>query len=196
MHLVGHSLGGSVAARAACEAPERVKSLTMIEPVLFNLLEEARDPRRVELYEMATSVMTLTAFGHDEQAARNFFEFWSAPGAFDRIDDATRAYIVGTIKRVADECQALSAVLPDQVGMERLKRLALPTALICGTDTRNAARAVIEHVRQALPHAAYREVAGAGHMSPVTHPDAVNPLILAFLDAQEEGAAHEARRSA
>ncbi|MGH6908002.1 MAG: alpha/beta fold hydrolase, partial [Aestuariivirga sp.] len=42
-HLVGHSMGGVIAARAAALAPDRVWSLTLVEPPAFpNALDNAR----------------------------------------------------------------------------------------------------------------------------------------------------------
>ena len=38
-HLVGHSFGGAVLIRAALRMPDRVKTLTVIEPILFYLLK-------------------------------------------------------------------------------------------------------------------------------------------------------------
>ena len=35
VHLIGHSFGATLALRLAIEAPARVRSLTLIEPVLF-----------------------------------------------------------------------------------------------------------------------------------------------------------------
>lgn len=35
VHLIGHSLGATIALRLALESPTRVRSLTLIEPVLF-----------------------------------------------------------------------------------------------------------------------------------------------------------------
>src|SRR3546814_1285704 len=37
-HLVGHSYGGAVPLKIALSQPQRVLSLTLIEPVLFHLL--------------------------------------------------------------------------------------------------------------------------------------------------------------
>src|SRR5688500_6201071 len=41
VHLVGHSYGAGVVLLTALRAPERVKSLTLIEPALGSLLPEA-----------------------------------------------------------------------------------------------------------------------------------------------------------
>jgi pimeloyl-ACP methyl ester carboxylesterase len=42
-HLVGHSYGGALMARAAVRAPERVRSLTLIEPVVLSVGFHAKD---------------------------------------------------------------------------------------------------------------------------------------------------------
>ena len=41
IHLVGHSYGGGVALRFALSFPERLRSLTLIEPSCFHLLKTA-----------------------------------------------------------------------------------------------------------------------------------------------------------
>jgi pimeloyl-ACP methyl ester carboxylesterase len=182
-HLVGHSLGGTVAARFALEEPRAARSLTLIEPVLFNLLEEAGDPRRLEYLELAHAVIVLADLGRNAEAARIFLDYWSGAGAIDRLDAETRAYIIGTMGRVADDWRGVSRHAPGQLGLADFARLAAPTALMCAAETTPAARAIVERLRAAIPAAAYREIADAGHMSPVTHPDMVNPLILSFIDA-------------
>src|ERR1700733_6638575 len=45
-HLVGTSMGGVIAARAAARAPERVRSLTLIEPPAF--------PNAIDMPEVAS----------------------------------------------------------------------------------------------------------------------------------------------
>ena len=64
---------------------------------------------------------------------------------------------------------------------EALAALRMPTLLMVGADTTQAARAVVEVLQGLWPNARYAEIAHAGHMAPVTHADAVNPIIEAFL---------------
>ncbi|MDA1185055.1 MAG: alpha/beta fold hydrolase [Acidobacteria bacterium] len=54
VHLVGHSLGGAIALRSALEHADRVASLTLIEPVLFNLLEETEDSTAAEHLQLSS----------------------------------------------------------------------------------------------------------------------------------------------
>jgi pimeloyl-ACP methyl ester carboxylesterase len=51
VHLVGHSFGGAIMARVGADAPERVRSLTMIEPTLFHLLAPAGKLRNMRKFE-------------------------------------------------------------------------------------------------------------------------------------------------
>jgi pimeloyl-ACP methyl ester carboxylesterase len=47
-----------------------------------------------------------------------------------------------------------------------------------GTETTLAARRVTDVLAQALPDAELIEIDDAGHLSPITHPNIVNPLIV------------------
>jgi pimeloyl-ACP methyl ester carboxylesterase len=52
-----------------------------------------------------------------------------------------------------------------------------------GTASTAAARAVSGLLRGAFARLTLEEIAGAGHMAPVTAPARVNPLIERFLDS-------------
>lgn len=187
-HLVGHSLGGTVAVRATLERPDRVASLTLIEPVLFNLLEETEDPTRVEYLEVAHAMIVLVRFGDREGAARLFMDYWLGPGGLDAMDERTRDYTIRTIDRVADDWFGISAYAPGALTTEDLRAVAPPTLLLCGERTQPSTRRITEILRDALPDAEYREIAGAGHMSPLTHPVPVNEIITEFIERQSADA--------
>ncbi|WP_231558927.1 alpha/beta fold hydrolase [Paracoccus sp. PAMC 22219] len=72
LDLIGHSFGATVALRIAVAAPEAVRSLTLIEPVLFaarpDPAQDALDARMGELLDQ----------GHDEQAMAAFLSVWGA----------------------------------------------------------------------------------------------------------------------
>ncbi len=182
-HLVGHSLGGTIAACVALSRPGDVASLTLIEPVLFNLLEDAQDPRRGEYVELAHAMPVLVRFGERERAARLFLDFWIGPGGLDGMDDDTRKYIVRTVDRVADDWFGISASAPGALTAADLRRLSVPVLLLCGEKTRASARAITEILREAIPAVEYREIPGAGYMSPVTHPASVNEIIVDFIES-------------
>jgi pimeloyl-ACP methyl ester carboxylesterase len=56
-----------------------------------------------------------------------------------------------------------------------------PVLLLVGTKSPRSSRAVAQRLARTLPRAEVVELDGLGHMGPVTHPDAVSPLIAGFL---------------
>ena len=62
--------------------------------------------------------------------------------------------------------------------------VAVPTLLMRATETTLAASRVVDLLHSTLPNHELVEIGGAGHMSPVTHPEPVNDAIEAHLDRQ------------
>jgi pimeloyl-ACP methyl ester carboxylesterase len=60
-----------------------------------------------------------------------------------------------------------------------------PTRLIVGERSPRPARAIVDDLLNILPDAHIRELAGAGHMSPLTHPMLVSALVAEHIDAVE-----------
>ena len=194
-HLVGHSLGGTVAAHAVLARPEQALSLTLIEPVLFNLIEEIGDPRVSDYLELVHAMLVLDRFQEYERSADLFLDYWIGPGALDQLEPETRNYVVGTISRVADDWLGISQHTPGQCRVADFAGISMPTLLVCGERTRPAARAIVECLLKTIPDVEYREIPAAGHLSPITHAEAVNEVIAGFLERlyleQRDGAAGE-----
>ncbi len=64
-------------ARVAADAPKRVRSLTLIEPVLFHLLAPAgKVNEHEEIRAVADRAIQFAEAGNPEEAARGFIEYW------------------------------------------------------------------------------------------------------------------------
>lgn len=63
------------------------------------------------------------------------------------------------------------------------KLLPRATSVVHDPGTVLPIREIAEILRQASPGWTYREIAGGGHMAPLTRPDLVNPAVAALLDA-------------
>lgn len=181
VHLVGHSLGGTIAARAASFSCRPIASVTLFEPVLFCFLEESDDPRAEEYLQLVAGMSDRVDNSRPADAACLFLEFWTGPGSFDRLNDEARAYVIATIPRVMEDWKGISASASGQLGVSDLARISPPTQILYGANTKPCARGIIDILRRHVPRAEFHEIAGVDHMAPVTNPDRVNTLIESFL---------------
>src|SRR5262249_4213097 len=145
----------------------KVASLTLIEPVAFQLLRRADQPDGWrEVANLAARHVALVDEGRDTAAAEAFVAYWVGSKAWGDMPDAARDSAVRTAAKVAAEWRLMLATEDDP---EAVAGIDAPTLLICGGRTRRPARRVIEVLRRTLPHARHHEIADAGHMSPLTH---------------------------
>ncbi len=124
--------------------------------------------------ELAHAMLVLDRFQEYERSAGLFLDYWIGPGALAQLEPETRNYVVGTISRVADDWLEISQHTPGQCRVADFAGLSMPALLVCGERTRSAARAIVECLLKTIPEAEYREIPAAGHLSPITHPEAVN----------------------
>jgi pimeloyl-ACP methyl ester carboxylesterase len=188
VHLVGHSYGGSILARVAASQPRCVRSLTLIEPTLFHLLAaEGRSEAHEEIKAVSDRVIRFVDAGDAREAARGFIDYWTGAGAFEAMDSRVRDAVVAAMPALKAEFP--SAFQTWGATRDALAALKLPILLVSGARSTKAARAVTEILREAWPHARYREIEAAGHMAPVTHADLVNETIDAFVSGCDAQAA-------
>jgi pimeloyl-ACP methyl ester carboxylesterase len=175
-HLVGHSYGGATALRLARTMPERIRSLTVFEPVAFHLLEP-EDPGRIEVCDV---VARIEAAPSDEQATRIFIDYWNGPGAFDALPMQLRERFTAQVAKVKLDFVAL---LGEPATLRDMTAIGMPALVLSGRAGPASTRAVATRLAHALPRAAAAQTPG-GHMAPITHADEVNREIVAFLDQQ------------
>lgn len=181
VHLVGHSYGGAVALKIAAQFPQRVKSVTAYEPVLFRLLFDyrPRDRAASEVLITASSIRNRLARGDAEQAARRFVDFWSGDGSWDALPAPHRQLVAARIPAVVAHFHAL---FDDSLDRAAVSALPMPVFCLAGAKTRVATRRIGELLRYALPQAEHSLLDGMGHMGPVTHALDVAERIAGFLD--------------
>jgi pimeloyl-ACP methyl ester carboxylesterase len=178
-HLIGHSYGGAVAMKLALAAPARIRSLTLIEPVLFSLLDPHGDRADyLEISQIAEATVSAVQAGQPAAAARLFVDYWSGAGAWAGLPDHARAVVERSIPAVARHWEA---VLGDGMTLADLAAFPVPTLLLAGDRGPRPARRVTELLAATLPEAVQGVTAGAGHMSPLTHSAAVNAAIVKHL---------------
>ena len=174
-HLVGHSYGGASALHLARQAPDRVLSLALHEPVAFHLLPAHDASKR----EITGVVDTILAAPSDRDATRIFIDYWNRPGSFDAAPPAAQDKMIAMIAKVKLDFQAL---LGEPVAFADLADLKVRTLVMAGQHSPISTRGLAPQLAAALPNATVLETRGA-HMGPITHGDAINPVIAAFIGA-------------
>ena len=184
VHLVGHSYGGSVALQMALLWPERVRSLTLFEPVRFALL--LADPAQHAVGEAIVAVGrrigAIAMSGETARAAALFVDYWSGGGAWDLLPPSRQQAIIARIHKVRAEFEALFA---DKVPAAAYAGLTMPVTLITGSESPLPARRVVDLLAAQVAHAKVVHLSGLGHMGPISHPQAV-VLHLAFQPRQPQ----------
>lgn len=178
--LMGHSFGGTVALRIALERPDLVRSLTLIEPVLFAAAQGTPEYARFRTAHLGLAPLILA--GDNLAAARMFHGHWGE-GRFDDLPPRTKAYFTDRIPLIAAQNPYL---LDDSAQLLRpggLESIAVPTLLIEGALSPEIVGAVHTMLACRLPNARRLSIPGAGHMVPITHPDWIAPDIQTHLNA-------------
>jgi pimeloyl-ACP methyl ester carboxylesterase len=191
-HLVGHSYGGAVALHVALRYPERVRSVTVYEPVLFRLLRDfaPRSREACEAADVGLGVHRDLAAGLADVAARRFVDFWSGSGTFAALPDMQRQSIA---KRMPTIAAHFAALWCDDTRLKRYAGLRMPVAFMMGKHTKAATRRIVELLRSAIAHATYEPMSAMGHMGPVTHPHIVAQRLAAQIRAHRRTDAAAAR---
>ncbi len=180
VHLVGHSYGGALVTRLALRLPRYVRSLTIVEPTFFHLLDQfGKTDADEEIKQVANRTVQLVDAGLHEQAARNFIAYWVSSGAFDAMPAKIQAAVAKGMEKVSTEWQTI--IPGPSPSPDELARLSCPKFLVSGGQTTYAAHCVMDIMRQIWPDAIYWQLDEANHMLPVTHPAEVNAQIEQFL---------------
>jgi lipase len=178
--LVGHSFGGTCLLRIAFETPEKVRTLTLIEPPFYDAARAFGDPEIGRQLRRDAAFASWLSAGDREAAARAFVEGWGAGVPWKEITEENRVYFRERIHLVEAAGSTLNADLAGMMAPGGIERVTCPVLLIRGNRSPGAITAVHRALLKRLPDARETVVEGAGHMVPVTHPE---PVAAAIRDA-------------
>lgn len=188
LDVIGHSFGATVALRAALEEPDLIRSLTLIEPVLFCAARAADWMGWPGYLADHAPFAAHMAAGRREDAARHFQSIWGAGTPWDQTPARQRAYIVDRIHLIPAQNATL---LDDAAGILspwRLESLGIPTLLVEGAQSPPIIAAINDELARRLPQVTRATIPGAAHMAPVTQPAACAAAIAAHLALQPASA--------
>jgi pimeloyl-ACP methyl ester carboxylesterase len=189
--LVGHSMGGMIAAEMAAIAPHEVERLVLIAPAglwldahpipdLFAALPF--ELPQLLFHDVALGVKLLTGglpLDEMKQAAEQGGTF-GLGALLARFEDTgfLQKFLIDNARRLGMAGKLLFPI-PDRGLAERLYRVRAATTIVWGESDRLIAPAYADAFQRHLPRARVVRVPEAGHMVPYEKPDAVLDAILA-----------------
>ena len=174
--LVGHSMGGAIAAEVALAAPQRVRGLVLIDAAGYGV----RWPGVLKLARLPFIGAMITTFRGRAPTGRILRSMFADPRKLTE-EDIDQYYAPVPAR---DYGRALRGVLRefrfDSLG-GRLGALQTPTLVIWGDADRLISVAQGTRMAREIPRSAFVLLQRSGHLAPDESPDDVNRVLLEFL---------------
>ena len=168
---VGISMGGYLAFELWRQAPARIPALALLD-TRANADDEAGRGARDE---------TITVLEEE-----GFDAFWAglsprllSPDAPEEV--VARAHEIAADQPLESLVASVRALRDRPDSMQTLSEIAVPTLVVVGAEDALTPPAAAKEIVGGLLHARFAEIGGAGHLTPLERPDAVNEELLLFL---------------
>ena len=185
-HLVGYSYGAAVALRLALTQPDRVRSLTLIEPAAFHVLRSGPTVEwwlRDEIAEAAARIFEETSGTAGWPSHAQFAALWNGariPPPYRNEPPAARH---GDFERVV---RAFKSAVAEQTPLVAYHRVRAPTLILYGRNAPRVTRSVADLLAATMPNARQAALDGAEDISPAAHRDPLDAAVAAHLGANTD----------
>jgi pimeloyl-ACP methyl ester carboxylesterase len=178
-HIAGHSTGASIGAQLALDHPEKVHTLTLLEPTLVSLpLGDAFLRAAGPVFEAygsgdhagALAMFAAAASGLDWEDCRALLEERIPGVVAQSIKDADTFFGI-----------ELPAVTTWTFGPEQAAAIRAPVLSIIGAETQPLWVEIAEFLRSSLPHVEECTIDGVGHLLQIQRPEPVARELARFL---------------
>ena len=176
-HVVGHSYGGAIALQLALSAPERVRSLSLLEPPIMLV------PAAGEFGQGVEAIGAMWGAGEKAGALDALMQAVGGPdyrpavdsnapdGWFDAATSAVDAWFLAEVPALGTWA----------FGPDEASRVTQPCLLVTGDETGELFSQSFEWQEQHLPSTESVHVAGATHLLQLQQPAVIAPAIVSFL---------------
>jgi len=175
-HLVGHSMGGGIAALVCASHPDRIDRLVLVDAVSFPhpLPLKGRLPRIPVLGRIAFALygegMFVSYFANDVFNDESAMDL-SRVRRHYRYLDRQRSMALASLRAVGDPSPVAAAI----------GRIRRPTLALWGADDRLVPAWVGERIERSVEDAVHRAIPGCGHAPLEERPDEAARIVVDFL---------------
>ena len=173
-HLVGHSCGGAIALKLAVEAPDKLFSLSLFEPVAFHLLAPGSENRLI-----AERFSDEVADKDNYAAATIFTDFWNQQGFFNAQPKKMQQLMAADMPKVNLDFKGL---ISEKYTVQDLAKISAKSLLMTGKDSPDLGHYLADKIAQGLVNVKQQCFDG-GHMAPISHAQQVQSAIADFIHA-------------
>jgi pimeloyl-ACP methyl ester carboxylesterase len=178
-HIAGHSSGASIGAQLALDHPEKVHTLTLLEPTLVSL------PLGGAFLEAAAPVFESYANG-DHSGAFAMFVTAASGLDWETCQALLETRIPGVVTQSIKDAHTffgveLPALAEWRLGPEQAAAIHWPVLSLIGAETQPLWVEIAEFLRSSLPHVEECTIDGVGHLLQIQRPEPVARAIAGFL---------------
>ena len=170
-HLVGHSMGGMIAAEMACVAPAELAKLVLVSAAGL-WIDEHPIPDIFTLLPFELAGMLFHDAGKGAALLTGGVDFGDM--------EALKTFYIANSRRLAMAGKLLFPV-PNRRLSKRLYRLSAETLVLWGNEDRMIPPVYATRWAELIPHAVVTRIEGAGHMLPYEQPEAFVSVLTSFL---------------
>src|SRR3954452_24071868 len=168
--IIGHSMGGMVAAEMAAVCPTRTRALVLVAPL--GLWDDAHPV--VDLFSLLPYQFASTLFAEEAVGAA----LLTGGEHFDDMEALTD-FFVANARRLGTAGKMLFPI-PNRRLSKRLYRVTAPTLVVWGNADAFVAPSYLDLWGNAVPGATTTALDGAGHMVPYEQPAALADQVVGF----------------
>ena len=171
--LAGLSMGGYLAQEIMRQAPERVTRLALLDTSA-----RADTPERLAVRR---GLIELAQKGEFKGITPRLLPQWLHP---DHLGDAAlTAAIMEMAQRVGRDAylRQMRAIMARPDGRDDLRRIRVPTLVLCGREDQSTPLALHEEIAALVPGASLAVIERCGHLSTLEQPAAVSAALREWL---------------
>jgi pimeloyl-ACP methyl ester carboxylesterase len=163
----------------------RVRSLTMIEPLLPTLLRESDADRRLHarFAQLSRDISEDLWNGSVLEAIDKFIEFWNGFGPQDPISASARLRMIERADKLALD---FAAAFAEENATIEAASLRIPTLLFSGGTSPNLTQRIVRRLGAIVEGAEVRHLPEAGYMLAISHAATINPEIARHIARADE----------